>query len=667
MNISRINVKSSQVTSEFKEFQKNTSISTKDWDTIDWRKHNTSVTFLRRKIYAESKRLKSDSSLSRDKLVSLQKSMLFSYDNLVTSVRRVVVVNKGRNTPGLDDFIVKGKDTRAQYVRFIRDRVNIVNWEPSPVKRVYILKPNGKLRPLGIPTIIDRVIQSLLKNALEPYIEANTDIGSYGFRPGYGCHDAIEKLFRTFSGKNTPKKQWIVDADIKGCFDNIDHGYLMKKLEGFPCVYLLERYLKAGYVEHSTFHQSTGTPQGGIISPLLANVALNGMEEELGVKYRKRSSSNKGGSRIVLDDYSPVGTKHPPRGFVRYADDFVVLCETKEDANTALTSLEAILARRGLSVSQEKTSVVHINEGFNFLGFTIRRLECLRSVKGDRDTKVAGSKLLIIPSKKSVAKYKDRLKDAFTSSRALTASRLIAKTAPLIRGWCNYYSHCSASSTFQALDSYLYELQLRYAKRKHPNKGKKWITSKYFGAKDLSYPKDNWVFYDDTAASTKMKKVNQSKVVTMLKHRRFSIQRHKMVPNGASKDDPKLVDFWLKRQTMGTNTDAAPMYSKLDTIQRYTCPWCFDAISNQEPVEIHHIIPTSLGGNDTLRNKVILHKICHQALGVIPSPSVTGKLLNNLAEIKRGSSYPPKLKAFKPANKETNLAVDGVNHLSAKA
>ena len=316
-----------------------------DWNAIDWHKANRTVRNLRQRIF----RAAQEGNLK--KVRSLQKLMLKSYSNRLVSVRRVAQMNAGKNTPGIDKLVLKTPEARG---RMVDTLAHYTLWKAKPAKRVYIPKTSGKLRPLGIPVVQDRCLQAMIKNALEPAWEARFEGTSYGFRPGRSCHDAIEKIYALARPNKT--KKWILDADIQGAFDAISHEYLLKTIGPVPGRELIKQWLKAGYVDQEVFHETAqGTPQGGVISPLLLNIALHGMETALDIKYNNR------------------GELIGKRAVVRYADDVVCFCETREDAKRAQSMLTEWLKERGLTLSQEKTRIVHLTEGFDFLGFNVRQ------------------------------------------------------------------------------------------------------------------------------------------------------------------------------------------------------------------------------------------------------------------------------------------------------
>jgi RNA-directed DNA polymerase len=378
-----------------------------DWNAIDWRKVQRSVSNLRRRIFRASK------EGDHRKVSSLQKLVLRSYANALWSVRRVTQINAGRNTPGVDMLVVKTSKARNELVDHIR---SYQPWKAKPARRVYIPKGpkgGGKKRPLGIPTVTDRVMQAIVKNALEPYWEARFEPTSYGFRPGRGCHDAIAKIFSI--ARPNKRKKWVLDADIEGAFDSISHNKLLEAIGPFPARELVRRWLKAGYVQMGTLHQSeAGAPQGGVISPLLMNIALHGMQSALGVRYDGR------------------GQIKCSRALVRYADDWVMFCESEEDAQAALREAKDWLLERGLRLSAEKTRIVHLCEGFDFLGFNIRHYPAPQTAR-------SGYKLLIKPSKESVREFKERMRNEWMALKGHNVMEILKRLNPIVRGWANYF------------------------------------------------------------------------------------------------------------------------------------------------------------------------------------------------------------------------------------
>lgn len=417
----------------------------REWDSIKWSKTNRLVKNLRQRIF----RATSEGDLRKAR--SLQKLMLRSYSNALQSTRKVTQLNMGKNTPGVDRVVVK---TASAKLRTAKELLGHQPWRVHPARRLYIPKANGKLRPLGIPTVHDRCLQAVVKNALEPEWEATFESTSYGFRPGRSCHDALHKVY-LLARPNTRKK-WVVDADIKGAFDNISHEFLLKALDQFSARELVKLWLKAGYMEWGQLHATeAGTPQGGVISPLLANIALHGMEQALGVKR-----DSKGVYRCSK------------RAVVRYADDFLVFCESREDAMQCVKILNRFLAARGLEFSAEKTRVVNLRDGFDFLGFHIRQFK-----SGSTKT---GWKLFIQPSKSSVQKLKEKLRLIWQEGRHLPLSVMISRLNAVIRGWGNYHRKRQASRTFHKLDSWMFQRAVRFVKRRHGHHTWSWIHPRYW-------------------------------------------------------------------------------------------------------------------------------------------------------------------------------------------
>ncbi|MDT4995607.1 MAG: RNA-directed polymerase, partial [Actinoplanes sp.] len=417
-----------------------------DWQSIDWRRAEDEVRRLRQRIFTASRA----GDLKRVR--NLQKLMLRSRANALISVRRVTEINAGRKTAGVDVKVVLFPHIKAELADGVQRRS--ASWTARPVKRVYIPKPGTtKRRGLGIPVIVDRAFQALAVNALEPEWEARFESKSYGFRPGRGCHDAIGAIYSTLNGKN-PHRVWILDADLTAAFDRIDHGRLIAALGTFPGRGLVEQWLKAGVVDRGRFAPTEeGTPQGGVISPVLFNVALHGMETAAGVRYF--ATGRDAGSAM---EGSPV--------LVRYADDFVVMCRSREQAVEVKERLRAWLAPRGLCFNEGKTRIVHAEDGFDFLGFNVRRYH---------------GKLLIKPSTAALRRIRERLRVEMRTLRGASAGAVLRTINPIVRGWSAYYRTVVSSEIFTALDNYMWALAYKWAKHSHPNKSKHWISAKYFG------------------------------------------------------------------------------------------------------------------------------------------------------------------------------------------
>jgi len=539
-----------------------------DWHSIDWKQAKEYVRKLRQAIFRATR----EGDLKRVR--SLQRLMLRSYENRVVSVRRVTQTNAGKHTPGVDRVVVKTPEARGRLVDLL---ANYEPWKPLPARRVYIPKANGKQRPLGIPVVMDRAIEALVKNALEPFWEAKFEDSSYGFRPGRQQHDALQRIFLLCHSRGG--RQWVLDADIKGCFDNINHDKLMEVIGQFPARELIRQWLKAGYREEGVYHDTTtGTPQGGVISPLLANIDLHGMEEALGVRYVKHGT-----------DRAPVF--HPDSvAPVRFADDFVVLCRTREEAEEAKRKLEVFLKERGLAFSEEKTRIVHLMEGFDFLGFTIRLFPTKRSKDGYH--------LLVRPSRKSVKEYTRKLKELFRKAVGHTADYLCKLINPVIRGWVNYYRVGASSRTFAKLDAYLFYRQLKWVGRLHRRKSWRWKRPRYWGSA-VEHRKDNWTFKGRTSF--------------MWKHAWTPIKRHTLVQRFACWDDPVLDNYWQERKVRETILVLTPFQRKIAEHQKWVCPVCRDYILNGEDWHEHHVIPREKGGPRSLENIQLLHLFCHQA------------------------------------------------------
>jgi RNA-directed DNA polymerase len=511
------------------------------WDAIDWPVHEQNVARLRRRIFQATRN--GDWAQVR----SLQKLMLGSWSNTLLSVRQVTQRNAGRRTAGIDGETALSGEARVDVaVRVHRSRSS---WEPVPVRRVYIPRANGKRRPLGIPVIMDRCHQARVRNALEPEWEARFEPRSYGFRPGRSCADAIGSLYLTLKGPRA-QRVWILDADLSAAFDNIGHAALIDRLGAFPARELIIGWLRAGVMEDGRFAPTEqGSPQGGVISPLLMNVALHGLEEAAGVRYRTNGVE---AGRTVAG--APV--------LVRYADDMVACCYSELQAQQVKARLAAWLAPRGLSFNEDKTRIVHVESGggFDFLGFNVRRYQ----QHGSRP-----AKLLIKPSQDAVRRIRKRLAEEVRGMRGSNARAVIARLTPIIRGWAAYYRGVVSSKVFASLDHYVWRLTYRWACHIHPGKPKRWIARRYFGRFNR-FRNDRWVFGDRDHR-------HGADVPYLAKFAWTNIVRHPLVTAGASPDDPELRDYWTARRRKVR--PALDNYNlRLLTEQNGCCPLCGDHV-----------------------------------------------------------------------------------------
>jgi RNA-directed DNA polymerase len=401
---------------------------------------------------------------------------------------------------------------------------------------VYIPKKGGK-RPLGIPAIADRAQQQRVRNALEPEWEARLDPKQYGFRLGRGCHDAIEMIHKAVAARNA-KRGWVLDADLKSAFDKIDHNFLLERIGTFPAREQIRAWLKAGVVDKGRYSPTVeGTPQGGVISPLLLNIALQGMEEAAGVQYDPRGSVKPGCPTVIT-----------------YADDFVALCHSRGEAEAVQTRIGAWLKERGLSLNKEKTRIRHIDDGFDFLAFTIRRYHVH-----------SGTKVLTKPSRDALKKIRRRIADELRALRGASPIEVISTMNPIIRGQANYFRPGASKKAYQSLDDHLWQHLYKWARRRHPKKGRTWVTARYFGPFHPTR-RNQWV-YGDRETGAYLHHYAWTKIV-----------RHVPVIGRNSPDDPALARYWADRRRKRKPPQLAPSWQHALRDQNGQCPLCRESL-----------------------------------------------------------------------------------------
>jgi RNA-directed DNA polymerase len=536
-----------------------------EWYAIDWQAINRNVRRLQVRIVQATK----ESRWGRVR--ALQRLLTHSYSGKVLAVRRVTE-NNGKATPGVDQEIWDTPEKKTQAVQALKRR----GYRSQPLRRVYIPKSDGKtMRPLGIPTMIDRGQQALHLLALDPVVETTADRNSYGFRQKRSCADAIGQCFLALRRANA---QWILEGDIKSCFDKISHDWLLAHVPMDRVI--LQKWLKSGYMEKHVLHESTdGTPQGGIISPALANCALDGLERLLQVKLpaRKRLKS--------------FGGEKPCVHLVRYADDFVITSKSKELLEGEIKPLvEQFVQERGLELSPTKTVITHVERGFDFLGQNVRRYP-----KG---------KLLIKPSKKNVGTFLNGIRRIIKDAHGASAADLIDQLNPKIRGWANYHRHVVSKRTFGRVDHTIFSNLWQWARRRHPNKPSRWVKAKYFERRRGR----DWTFFDETCDDE-----GRPNKVWLYNAKSTPIKRHVKVKGEANPYDPTYETYFEEREGAhmldkfrGTRTLRFLWHE-----QRGLCTLCNTKITRITGWHLHYCVPRVKGGSTGATNCVLLHPECH--------------------------------------------------------
>lgn len=477
------------------------------------------------------------------KVEHLQKILVTSFYARSLAVRNVTT-NNGRKTAGVDGKLYLKPEEKWQLIHELK----VKGYKAKPLKRVYIPKPNGDERPLGIPTIKDRAMQALYALALIPISEVSADNHSYGFRPMRSTKDASAKLFAQLSRKDSP--QWVIEGDIKSCFDKIDHQWL---LDNMPIdKIILKEWLKAGVIFNGKYAATdTGTPQGGVISPILANMALDGLQELLNKHFPKRN----GGMLINL---------------CRYADDFIITGKTQEVLQEkVIPLLKDFLAQKGLELSEKKTVITHITEGFDFLGWNFR--------------KYSNGKMIIKPAKKTRKAIQRELNRLIRNSLNDDLTEIIKKANMKIKGWAYYHRHVSAKSTFAKMDYQIVNLFIRFIMRKfklsRTKAYKMWVKGRF------------------------------NKL--LFKMAELPIIRHSLIKGEANPYNPEYNDYFNDRFLKLHKNNRSSFYYKIVNRTKGKCLMCGEVLTDKD-VHIHHITPKHEKGDNTLSNLIALHSDCHK-------------------------------------------------------
>lgn len=531
------------------------------WEAIDWQKALAYVKKLQVRI------VKAQKEGHYSKVKSLQWLLTHSFYAKALAVKRVTS-NQGKRTSGVDHELWLTPQAKWSAI----SKLNRRGYRPQPLRRHYIPKKNGKMRPLGIPTMTDRAMQTLYKFSLEPIAETYADPNSYGFRIGRSTHDAIEQCFTDLNKGKSP--EWILEGDIKGCFDHISHEWL---LENIPMdTQILEKWLKCGYVEtRKLFPTDEGAPQGGTISPTLMNMTLDGLERLLQERLPTRQKVN--------------GRTHFNKlNFVRYADDFIITGESPEFLrDKVLPVVKEFLTERGLQLSEEKTVITHIEDGFDFLGKNIRKYN---------------GKLLIKSSKTSVKSFLEKVRSIIKGNKSIKQETLIRKLNPVIRGWVNNQRYVVSSKVFSRVDYEIYKCLWQWAKRRHKKKSHKWIAQKYWhhiGSRQWTFS----VPYENQSTEgeplyCKLEYATDTKII-----------RFKKIVAEANPFDEYWTDYFEEREGEKL-LNSTKGREKLLTIwrrQHRRCPVCGELITSETGFKVH----TPAGKNS---QKIMVHKECHEEI-----------------------------------------------------
>jgi RNA-directed DNA polymerase len=539
------------------------SNTTVDFDSIPWRAVCRTVRRLQARI------VKAVRASKWHKVQALVYLLTHSFAGRALAILRVVD-NRGAKTPGVDNVVWSGAAACGAAFALLRRR----GYRPQPLRRVYIPKSNGQKRPLGIPTMTDRAMQALYLLGLDPIAETLADGHSYGFRLERCCADAIEQCHLLLGNRHGPR--WILEGDIKSCFDRIGHSWLLEHIPMDKGI--LRAWLKAGFLKEGVrFDTTEGTPQGGIISPVLANRTLDGLQ-------------------TLLAEHFPSGGKRTCKvHLVRYADDFIITGTSKEQLRHEVMPLVAqFLKERSLELSREKTRITHIDDGFDFLGQTIRRYPC--------------GKVLVKPSRKSVRTFLDKIKETLRDAGSWTAGELIQRLNQQIKGWTMFHRHVASKHTFNRVDRRIFHMLRCWCRHRHRGKSWTWINRKYFRASGHRH----WIF-TGTLLNSKGKEIP----IPLMEAGRVAIRRYVKIRQDANPYDPQW-ELYLEARLYWQLEGTLAGRGRIDYLwkaQEGRCVRCGQPLRpSDKPWHIHHRRWRSHGGSDTVDNLELLHAHCHRQI-----------------------------------------------------
>ena len=532
-----------------------------DWQAIDWQAAHRTVRRLQARI------VKATQEKRWGRVKALQHLLTHSFSGKALAVKQVTE-NSGKKTPGVDRVLWNTARKKAAAVCDLKQK----GYQPLPLRRLYIPKSNGKMRPLGIPSMKDRGMQALYLLALDPVAETIADPNSYGFRRGRSTADAIVQCYNVLAKRHSA--QWILEGDIKACFDRISHDWMLANIPTDKAI--LRKWLKAGFIDENALHPTeTGTPQGGIISPVVANLTLDGLD------------------RVLRERFYNVGGGSVKVHLVRYADDFIVTGSSKELLEAKVKPLVAeFFKTRGLELSKEKTRITHIEEGFDFLGQNVRKYN---------------GKFLTKPSKKNVKAFLDKVRGVIKANKHVNAGTLISRLNPIIRGWAYNHRHSASSVTFSKVDRAIFDCLWQWARRRHGGKSYRWIYNKYFRLPDGR----SGVFCDKSQS-----KDLKTKLARLFYPSSLRIVRHVKIKGEANPYDPRWEPYFERRldMKMEANPRRRQQLLRLWIRQGGQCPECDNPITRMTGWRSHQIIWRVYGGTSNMSNRLLLHPGCHSRL-----------------------------------------------------